>query len=292
MMINVLLHGECAPIERDVFVDLLANSVVHDRAPFRHALEAGEIAFAGLVDLARKAEIPYPLFFAPRDIVAAQLQAKTDRLLQGIAPDTFTVNSRSIVQLHDVELIVKDLLRKQAFLKLHDSSLKRNPILGLLRQTRPTVREDANVLLGALELDRAEIRGASNKEAARDLLIRRLEMKQILVSQSVRGYMPQLLEVKLSGMTIRDTKVPYIFLAGGDHLDDQEPVGRQIFTLTLMTVLIARGIFKPVTYDANSTAPDPGREYDIVGEMLMPANETMQMDLTTLDGIKAAAKEF
>lgn len=292
MTIDVLLDGKRAPIEHSVFVDLLGNSVVHDRAPFRHALEAHEIAFADLVDLARNAEIPYPLFFAPNDVVDAQLKAKTDKLLQGIAPDTFTVNSRSTVQLHDVELIVKDLLRKQAFLRQHDATLKRNPILGLLRRPRATVQEDADVLLKALDLDRAEIWGIRNKEAARDLLIRRLEAKQVLVSQSVRGYMPQLLEVKLSGMTVRDTKVPYIFLAGGDHLDDQEPVGRQIFTLTLMAVLIARGIFQPVTYDANSTAPDPGREYDIVGEILIPAAETRQMDLSTLDGIRAAADQF
>jgi hypothetical protein len=98
--------------------------------------------------------------------------------------------------------------------------------------------------------------------------------------------------VKLSGMTVRDSKVPYIFLAGGDHLDGQEPIGRHIFTLTLMAVLVARGIFKPVTYDANSSAPDPGREYDIVGEILMPADAARKMQVSTLDDIKAAADRF
>lgn len=292
MSINVLIDGKRVPIERSVFIELLGNSVVHDRAPFRRAIEKQEISFADLVDLARKAEIPYVLFFAPSDLVAAQLKAKAEKLLQGIAPETFTVSSRSMVHLRDIELIVKDLLRKQAFLRQHDTTLKRNPILGLLRNPHSSVKEDADSLLKALAIDRSEIWGARNKQAARDLLITRLESKQVLVSQSVRGYMPQLLEVKLSGMTVRDSKVPYIFLAGGDHLDDQEPVGRQIFTLTLMTVLIARGIFKPVTYDASSVAPDPGREYDIVGEILMPAEDVRQLGLNALEDIKVAADQF
>src|SRR5690554_2003480 len=68
--------------------------------------------------------------------------------------------------------------------------------------------------------------------------------------------MPQrLTHVEFSGMTIRDNKVPYIFLAGGDHGDDQEPVGRTIFTLALMTVLVARRIFALMTWDGGSAAP-------------------------------------
>lgn len=289
MTIDVLLNGERAPIERSVFVALLENSVVHDRAPYRHALEKGELSFADLTDLARKSQVPYSLFFAPAEFVAAQVKAKNAKLLQGVAPDTFTVNSRSTVHLRDVELIVKDLLRKQAFVKRHDSTLTRNPILGVLRHLRPTAKEDADAVLEALALDRSEIRATRSKEAARDLLIERLEAKQVLVSQSVRGYMPQLLDVKFSGMTVRDAKVPYIFLAGGDHLDYQEPAGRQVFTLTLMAVLVARGIFKPVTYDANATAPDPGREYDVVGEILMPAEDIRGFDLNSLEGLRLAA---
>lgn len=292
MTIDVLLDGGRVSIDRAIFVGLLENSVMHDRAPFRHALEKGEVSFSELVDLARKAEIPYSFFFAPAEFVAAQIKVKTEKLLQGIAPDTFTVSSRSVVNLHDVELIVKDLLRKQAFVKKHDTTLTKNPVLGMLRRLHPTAKEDADAVLGGLALDRLEIRAARNKEAARDLLIGRLEAKQVLVSQSVRGYMPQLLEVKLSGLTVRDSKVPYIFLAGGDHLDYQEPMGRQVFTLTLMAVLVARGIFKPVTYDANSTAPDPGREYEIVGEILMPADDVRKFDLSTMDGVRAAADEF
>jgi hypothetical protein len=144
-------------------------------------------------------------------------------------------------------------------------------------------------LIKEIGLDRDAIRQARKKETALELIVEQLESNQVLVSRSVRGFMPQLIEVHFSGMTVRDSKVPYIFLTGGDHGDFQEPYGRQIFTLVLMAVLVARGIFAPVSYDANSTAPDAGREYDMVGEILMPAAELQGIILEDVDDVKAAA---
>jgi hypothetical protein len=289
---DVLINGETVPIERSVFVELLENSVVNGRVPYLRALETSKINYADLVALARKAEVPHPLFFSPPSLVQAQVRTKLNKLLQGVAPETFTVNTRSTVELRDVELIVKDLLRKQSLAKEHDPTLAKNTIVGLLRRPRPTAREDARVLVHALGLDLDTVRRARKKETALELIIEQLEVNQIFVSRSVRGFMPQLVEVRFSGMTVRDSKVPYIFLAGGDHGDFQEPVGRQIFTLILMVVLVARGIFAPVSYNASSTAPDAGREYDIVGEILMPADEVRHVELRSLEEVKAVANEF
>lgn len=290
---DVLIHGERVRIDRAVFVELLENSVVSGRAPYHHALERDEISYTGLLELARKAEVPHPLFFAPLALVQTQIRTKTEKLLQGVAPDTFTVNTRTTIKLRDVELIVKDLLRKQSLARKHDPSLIKNKIVGLLRRPSATVREDADKLVAALGLDVDALLRVRTKELALEMLIERVEANQILVSRSVRGYMPQILDgLHFSGMTVRDPKVPYIFLTGGDHGDFQEPPGRQIFTLMLMVVLVARGIFAPVTYDANSNAPDAGREYDIVGEILMPSHELQAADLDGLDAVKAAADAF
>jgi hypothetical protein len=290
MQMEVTLDGSRTSIEREVFVDLLDNSVANGRAGYLRALDTREIAFTELVDLARKADIPYSLFFASHTLVQAQLRAKSEKLLQGLTKATFSLNSRSTVDLRDIELIVKDLLRKQELLKKHDSTLVKNPIAGLLRRPGRSVEDDARILTDALGLDRDSIRAAKNKESALELMIKHLEARQVLVSRSVNNFMPQRLQgVKFSGMTIKDTKVPYIFLSGGDHGDSQEPAGRQIFTLTLMAVLVARGIFAPVTYDGRSSAPNPGREYDIVGQILMPVEEMRQVDHGSLNAIKAAA---
>jgi hypothetical protein len=292
MTIDVTVDGGRVQIPHSVFFSLLDSSVVHGRNPYLRALQTRRIALHELIDLARKAEIPYSLFFAPLEVVEAQLDRKTVKLLQGVSPETFTVNSRTKIDLRDVELIVKDLLRKQDLLQTHDNTLTRNPIVGLLKKPRRTVAEDAEALIFALELDREAIWALGKSETALERIIACLEARGILVSRSVQGYMPQRVEVHFSGMTVRHARAPYIFLAGGDHGDNQEPVGRQIFTLILMTVLVARGIFAPVTYDAQSSAPGPGREFDITGEILMPAAEVKRHIFASLDEVKIAAKRF
>ncbi|MER3391034.1 MAG: hypothetical protein RIC81_00800 [Microcella pacifica] len=289
----MLINGRRVSISRAVFTELLGNSVVNDRAPYHRALERSEIQYTDLVDLARKAEVPHPLFFASVAMVRAQVASKTEKLLQGVAPETFTVNTRTTIKLRDVELIIKDLLRKQSLAKKYDPSLVKNRIVGLLRKRGANVRQDADKLVTALGLEMDTFRRARTKEIALEILIDHLEANQVLVSRSVRGYMPQILDgVHFSGMTVRDPKVPYIFLAGGDHGDFQDPPGRQIFTLTLMAVLVARGIFAPVSYDANSHAPEAGREYDLVGEILMPADHLRHFSFDSLDAVKVAAEAF
>lgn len=55
---------------------------------------------------------------------------------------------------------------------------------------------------------------------------------------------------------------------------------------------MARNIFAPVTYDGSSAGSEMGREFDIVGAMLMPRNEVHAMSLGSLDDVKAAADTF
>ena len=294
MSIDVLLGDTRVPVEEAVFEALLDNSVAGTYVAYKRALERKSIPFADLVDLARKGEIPYSLFFAPLLFVEAQVATNARKLRAGVSKDTFSVGSRESVELRDIELIVKDLGRKQALLKNHDKLLAVNKIVGMLRVPGTSEEEDAVKLNAAIGLSLDAMRRCRTKEKVLDLLIERLEDNQILISRSVQNYMPQRLKTnaRFSGITIRDKKVPYIFLAGGDHGDHQEPVGRTIFTLALMAVLVARGVFKPVTWDGESTGTDFGREYDIAGAMLMPAARVKVMDLAELDDIKAASDEF
>jgi hypothetical protein len=293
MAIDVLLNGSRTPIDEAVFAPLLDNSVASTYAAYGKAIESSSIAFADLVFLARKGEIPYVLFFAPLPVVEAQIKAKTEKLLSGLTKETFSVNSRDRVNLRDIELIVKDLLRKQELLKKNDKTLTPNRIVGLLGKPGGSVEENAGKLMDALGLSHDSIRSVRNKEEALELLIARLEANQVLVSRSVNNFMPQRITgVKFSGMTVKDAKVPYIFLSGGDHGDYQEPAGRMVFTLALMSVLVARKIFAPVTYDGSSAGSDVGREYDIVGAMLMPKQELHGASFGSLGDVRAGADVF
>ena len=293
MAIEVLIGRDAVPIDDTLFTALLDSSVAGTYKGYERALESGRIKYVELVELARTGEIPRSLFFAPLSLVQRQVKTKTEKLLAGVSRDTFSIGSRSKVDLRDVELMVKDLIRKQQLVRKHDPSLQRNSIVGLLRDDTSAVEADAARLMSAIGLSNEELRSCRTKTKTLDLIIVRLEANQVLVSRSVQHYVPQrLTHVEFSGMTIRDNKVPYIFLAGGDHGDDQEPVGRTIFTLALMTVLVARRIFAPMTWDGGSAETDPGREYDIAGAMLMPTNRMKELRPTSLADMKAAVDEF
>ena len=291
--IDVVLNGTRIPIDEAVFTVLLENSVAANYSDYKKALESSSITFDSLVALARTGDIPYVLFFAPRPMAEAQVKSKTEKLLAGVTKEIFAVNSRDRVHLRDIELIVKDLLRKQELLKKNDSTLIRNRIVGLLSRPGRTPEEDAAKLMEALGLSHGAIRVARSKADALEVVTARLEANQILVSRGVPNAMPQnltKLKGNFSGMAIRDAKVPYIFLAGGNRGDSQEPAGRMLFTLVLMAVLVAKKKFMPVTYDGSSAGTDIGPEYDIVGAILMPAETLRGLSLGVLDDVKAAAE--
>lgn len=293
MTIDVLLNGEAVSIDEAVFSALLDNSVAGTYVGYERALESRSIKFSDLEYLAEKGDIPLPLFFAPLPLVEAQVAAKTRKLLAGVSRDTFQIGTRSRVELREVELIVRDLIRKQELLKKHDDSLTRNKIVGLLRKPGISAEADAAKLMSAIGLTHEAMRSCKKKESALELLIGLLEANQVLVARSVQNYMPQrLAHVTFSGMTVRDPKIPIVFLAGGEHGDNQEPVGRTVFTLALMAVLVARRIFKPVTWDGQSTGTDLGREYDTAAAMLMPAERMRALSPVSLDDMKSAADEF
>lgn len=104
-------------IDRSTFVRLLDSSVMCDAAPYVNALRDSRIRFKELVDLARGADIPYVLFFAPPNVVDAQIERKLDILHEGVDDSEFRMSPRGSVRVTDVELIVKDIRRKQQLLK-------------------------------------------------------------------------------------------------------------------------------------------------------------------------------
>jgi hypothetical protein len=290
-VIMLRLDRETVALDRSVFTALFDSSVVYSRAPYEHALESSTIRFPEFVKLARTAHIPYALFFAPPEVVKAQLEDNTRRLLSGVSKDSFSLNSRSSVRLADVELIIKDILHKQSLIKEHDTSLIENRVVGSLRRSTGSVVQDAEVLRNLVGLDLGAIRAARTKEKALEVLIDTLETSQVFVSRSQNGFMPQSLPrgVSFSGLCVKDKKVPFIFLTSGERGSNPEPAGRKLFTLTLLTAFIAVGRFAPVSYDDQTGDLVTGREYELAEEILMPAPDVLRLSASTLEDVKAAA---
>lgn len=292
-IISVTLSGVPIPVDRQVFSALFENSVAGDRAPVRNALTTSHISFSKLIEMARLAEIPYPLFFAPLEVVTEHIRIKNEKLLAGFTKSSFSMNSREPVRLSDVELIVKDLLRKQTLLR-EDKSLTKNKVVGCIRKTGPSLAADAAKFKDQVGFTTDEIKAQKSKGTALELLIARLEAKQVLVAQSARNYMPQLIppRARFSGMAIKDPRVPYVFLASGDEGEKLEPAGRKVFTLTLLAILIARGTFAPVSYDGHTKDETAPREYELAAEVLMPISEVRSIRVSSLNDLKAAADTY
>lgn len=281
-------------IDSRVFALLFENSHRRTYVPIRNALTSGSIGFSDLADHARAAQIPLPLFFAPYEVAAAQVAHKTQALLSGTSKNAFSMNARSPVRLSDVELIVKDLLRKQQLLKRIDDDLVDNEVIGRLRSRRPrTIAEDANRLRGLVGVDLKAFRGERGKTGSLDHLIRCFESKQLLVSRNQPGYMLQVVPpgVTFSGLAVKDAKIPYLFLGSSDD-HYFEPAGRKTFTLVLLAALVAYGKFAPVSYTESTRVQGTRREYDVAAEFLMPAQEVTPLAFGSLDDAKEHAQTF
>lgn len=280
-------------VEAAPFAILLGDSVVSRTVPYERALQTSQIRFDDLVSLSRKADVPYSLLFGSRELAQEQVRLKQKRLLAGLSKRTFSMNSRSEVELRDIELIVKDLLRKQELLKKLDRALPKNTFVGSLRGPRRDVVADARRFRSMLGFTTSDIREADSKESAFEFLVQCFERNQVLVSQSQQHYMPQRIPtgIKFSGISIRDAKVPYIFVSSGEG-SDLEPAGRRIMTLVLLGAMIARGRFAAMSYDNRSARPIVVPEYALAEEVLLPREELRDLKVSSLDLAKESAERF
>ncbi len=177
---------------------------------------------------------------------------------------------RGNVEIKDINLIVKDIRKRQFFLAKHNKGALDNPILHL--QKEQDVQIYARNILETLNLDIDKMRGYRTKESAYKFLIGELERANILISRSQKGAMPQAIkeDVRFSGIAVKHKKYPAIFLYSKDESDIADPTGRRIFTIILLLVCMSLNHFSPVSYDSKLKSPIEMKEYIITEEILMP----------------------
>lgn len=279
-------------VDGKVFRDLFENSHVYSMVHYQHGVESGQITFLDLKELARKADIPYSLFFAPEEFVQEHIQRKSDLLLSGASKDAFSLNSRGTVEIRDVELIIKDILRKQTLPK---KTLKEadNPIVGMLKGSKLTVPQQAAKVRDAVGIDLAHV-ATLNKEKTFDYFVGLLGQCNIFVSQSSVGHMPQTIQrhVKFSGMCIKDKVYPFIFLNNKDDEPSFEPQGRKILTLTLLLVCITKAKFSAVTYSERAKDLIKEKEFEIAEEILMPAADLATASIASMEELAVYAAQY
>ena len=288
-------------IDRRVFLALFDITPIKQYIAYQKAISANEITLTDLRFLAEKADVPYPFFFAPKNIVDAQIKDKNKNLFEKLPTKTeMQLGFRGGMKLADVELIVKDIGRKQEFLKnrIHTSATD-NPFIGLIAKKAKMYAANsvlAEEIRDYLEIDLAEIRKLP-KAGVLDYLCRKAGEKKIYVSFSSHNYMPQNIDesIGLSGLCVKDKKFPYIFINTRDG--DAKPkiletTGRQIFTLISMLVHVAMNKFFLSTKTGHLKDKSSKQIFSIVGEILIPESDVLGLKINSLDDLKDNARLF
>lgn len=290
--ISLKISGDAIEINEDIYRSLFDNSVINRYKKYENSLDKKSISFADFLDLSRKADIPYTLFLAPNSLVKKNIDKKNQKLLQGITKLTFSLNSRGSVEIKDIELIIKDLLRKQELLKTHRKTGD-NKLLGCLKRSRSSISIQAETVRRLICLDNLLIRDKS-KSKTLEYLVSLLEAQNVFVSQSSRTFMPQMIHnsINFSGICVRDRKYPFIFLNNKDENISFEPEGRKIFTLILLTVCIAKAKFSPISYNDQSTDLIKDDLYCITEELLMPESSVKLATINSLQDLKTQSDIF
>jgi Zn-dependent peptidase ImmA (M78 family) len=302
-MANIIVKIEKEQIEIDkkVFMKLLDLSPIKGYVSYKNTIKTNEIKLLDLKELAQKAFVPYPLFFAPRDKVEKQIKDQDSNLFDKLPTKTeMQVGFRGNMNKGDIELIIKDLARKQEFLKKRILTAETdNNFIGSISKMIKNSTNDHDIaekVKGYFNIDLLKMRKLS-KEKIVDYLCKKIESKNILVSLSSYNYMPQNIDrdLGLSGLCVKDKKFPYIFINTRDGDDNPlifETDGRKIFTIILMLICIGTNKFILNTKNGKQKDKTIKRVLSITGEFLLPYRDLVKYTINNISELKQYATFF
>lgn len=299
--ISIKIGRKHIKINKNVFLSLLDTSPVKTLELYKKALSNSEIKFSHLKELAVKADVPYPLFFANPAIINKQLKDRQKNLFEKLpSKNEMRLVGRGSFKIEDILLVVKDLGRKQEFLKNRVITTARfNRFIGYVAgkvKKVHTNRELADDIRSYLEINLHELRNKSKAEVL-NYIRQCAERKNILVSFSSYNFMPQNIDPKIgmSGICVKDKKFPIIFVNTRDG--DAKPKilesdGRQIFTLVAMLVCIAMNRFVFSTKTGKKGTALTNKIFQIVGEILIPREDISEIEILDLEELKQESSFF
>lgn len=273
-------NKRCVEIDDRVFKRLLTFYPEEDllsRTVPSAALASGEISKAALQQEARTLFIPWQMFLLTRENLRRQL-----RKIESHRKDKLRVaklSSRPGADGPTSNRLIDRYIRSQTFL-VSSGDYARNTYAGMLKGK--SVLEAVDTIATYFEIDREHFWTRSTKESALEYLVRQIEHHQINVAlgSSESRLVPssknhRLLYRNISGFCLRDVHVPFIFV-NMNLSDDEEPVGRRIYTLVYLVVLVGLNVFtvtrdwRPGRTPSGSQRPYWRLAHDIASEFLLP----------------------
>lgn len=264
-------------IDKEVFILLVENTIMHRSKDYLYALESEDIRFRDFIELSRKGEIPYPLFFLEIQFVKRIVEEYKKKVFFGVSKDQLSISTRGDLVLADISLILKDITRKQNFIK--KSVLNDNAISGKYNRTTKSIVSQASEIRELLGYNIGVVEKL-NKEKTFSLLDKGLADQNVYISIYVHNYSPQTIAnaLQFSGVAINDKKCPFLFIKAGDNDSSIELWGRRLFTAALLLSCLLHNDCRPVTMDSRCGALINNDHYLFAEEFLMPTiifqNET------------------
>lgn len=278
-------------IDREVFEILFDHTIARRKVKFIRALDAGSMAYDDFINLCRSSEVPYPLFFLSIDEVRKVILEYEKKVYYGVSKDQMSIATRGELKLGDISLVLKDLTRKQNFIKKYID--EDNELPGLFKRFKGNVSECAQMLRDMTGYDIDVISGL-NKEKSYNILSDGLAAKNVFLSLYAHNYTPQTIEhsLQFSGIAINDKKCPILFIKAGDNNSRIELWGRRLFTAALLISCLCSGDCGPVTMDGKSGELVNDEHFLFAEEFLMPETYFANEPINSISDINATASKY
>lgn len=290
--INVIKNrNKLFDIDRDVFETLFDHTIARRKVKFVRALKIGTIEYDDFIKLCRLAEVPYPLFFLSIEEVRKVILEYEKKVYFGVSKDQMSIATRGELKLGDIALVLKDITRKQNFIKKYIEN--ENELPGLFKRHKGTVVERAEMLREMMGYD-IDIVAGLNKEKSYNVLNEGLAVKNVFLSLYAHNYTPQTIEQSLqfSGIAINDRKCPFLFIKAGDNNSKIELWGRRLFTAALLLSCLCSGDCGPVTMDSKSGELVGDEHFLFAEEFLMPETRFGHEPINSINDVNIVASKY
>ena len=279
-------------IDKEIFVLLFDNTVVRRKNTFFNATQKGLIQFDDFVSLSRKGEVPYPLFFLDKASAEKTIEDYKKKVFYGVSKGQLSLSSRGDITLADISLILKDITRKQNYLKKYIS--KPNNISGMYAKTSKNLIDKAQEMRNIVGYDIEKVINLKNKEDSFNLIDKGLANHNVFISLYAHNYTPQDIDklFQFSGIAIKDKRCPFIFIKAGDYDSSVELWGRRLFTTALLLSCLLHGDCRPVTMDGSCRDLVTDDHYLFAEEFLMPWNLFAKESCTSIDSVNKLADKY
>ncbi len=258
-------------LDKEVFFLLFNHTIARRNKKFDAALENDVIKIDDFLSLCRGAEVPYPLFFLDKSRVKPIILEYEKKVYFGVSKNQISIATRGDIELADIALVIKDITRKQGYLRKIITDQTTLP--GKLKKSKASTADKVVQVSDALRFSHKDIEKLS-KEKTYDHISDLLSELNIFVSLYTDHYTPQRIakSLKFSGIAINDKKCPFLFIKAGDSDSAIEPWGRRIFTMALLLSALCHGDYGPVTLEGKSRdlTELSDKHYLFAEEFLMP----------------------